>query len=188
MANVALADRVPGWVKRHVPTQESVQRNRLLRPFAKPLSNPALWRLHRRSVPRAVALGLGVGVIIPFMHVAIAAILAIPARANVLISALVPLLLTPFYPALYYTAYHVGRWELRHDRGVVDAATAPQVSGELGRILFWIHHASGPIALGILTLAIAIAVSGYVLAAVLWRLWLSSKWRRRRQSRHDASV
>jgi uncharacterized protein (DUF2062 family) len=179
---------VPDWVRRHVPTQETVQRNRLLRPFAKPLSNPALWRLHRRSVPRAVALGLGVGVIIPFMHVAIAAILAIPARANVVISALVPLLLTPFYPALYYAAYRVGRWELRHDRGVVDSTTAQQVTGELQRILFWLHHASGPIALGILTLAIAIAVSGYVLAALLWRLWRGSKWRRRQNSRRGATA
>ena len=142
----------------------------------------------KRHLPRAVALGLGVGVIIPFMHVAITAILAIPARANVLISALVPLLLTPFYPALYYTAYHVGRWELRHDRGVVDQETARQVTGELGRILFWLHHASGPIALGILTLAIAIAVSGYVLAAILWRLWLSNKWRRRRRSKRGATA
>jgi uncharacterized protein (DUF2062 family) len=97
------------------------------------------------------------------------------------------LLLTPFYPALYYTAYHVGRWELRHDRGVVDQETARQVTGELGRILFWIHHASGPIALGILTLAIAIAASGYVLAALLWRLWRGNKWRRR-QSRRGASA
>jgi len=188
VANVAFADRVPGWVKRHVPTQESVQRNRLLRPFARPLSNPALWRLHRRSVPRAVALGLGVGVIVPLMHVPIAAILAIPARANVLISALVPLLLTPFYPALYYAAYRVGRWELRHDRGVVDAATAQQVTGGLQRILFWLHHASGPIALGILTLAIAIAVCGYALTAIIWRLWRGDKWRRRRQSRRGATT
>lgn len=125
--------------------------------------------------------------IIPFMHVAIAAILAIPARANVVISALVPLLLTPFYPPLYYAAYHVGRWELRHDRGVVDAATAQQVTGELQRVLFWLHHASGSIAIGILTLAIAIAVTGYVLAAVLWRWLLANKWRRR-QSRRGAAA
>src|SRR5690242_8536247 len=89
------------WLTRHIPTRDTVDQYRLLRPFARHLSNPALWRLTRRSVPRAVALGLGVGVIIPFMHVAIAAILAIPARANVIISAAVPLAITPFYPPIY---------------------------------------------------------------------------------------
>ena len=34
-------------------------------------------------------------------------------------------------------------------------------------------------------LAIAIAASGYVLAALLWRLWRGNKWRRR-QSRRGA--
>ena len=66
------------WVQRHIPTQESLQRYRLLRPFAHHLGQPALWRLNRRSVPRAVALGLFVGVIIPIMHTAIAAVLACP--------------------------------------------------------------------------------------------------------------
>jgi uncharacterized protein (DUF2062 family) len=185
---VAFADRVPDWVKRHVPTQESVQRNRLLRPFARPLSNPALWRLHRRSVPRAVAVGLGVGVIIPFMHTIIAALLAIPARANVAVAAAVTLLINPLtIPPLYYAAYHVGKWELRHDKGVVDQETARQFTSELGRILFWIHHGAGPMALGVVNIAIAAALVGYGVATVLWRLWLASKWRHRRHSRRAVS-
>ena len=28
------------WLKRHIPTQESLQRNRLLRPFARHLGDP----------------------------------------------------------------------------------------------------------------------------------------------------
>lgn len=167
------------WVTRHIPTRESVHRNRLLRPFARQLGNPALWRLTRRSVPRAVALGLGVGVIIPLMHVAIAAILAIPARANVMIAALVPLLITPFYPALYYAAYHIGSFELHHDRAVVDVATQRQFTGELQRVLFWVHHASGPIGVGILTLAAAAATIGYFISVFAWRLWCANRWRRR---------
>ena len=41
----------------------------------------------RRSVPRGVAVGLFVAVIIPVMHTFIAALLAIPARANVAVAA-----------------------------------------------------------------------------------------------------
>ena len=179
MPEVSASARRFQWIKGHIPTRETIGEYRLLRPFAAQLSHPSLWRLNRRSVPRAVALGLGVGVIIPFMHVVIAAILAIPARANVMIAAVVPLVITPFYPALYYAAYHIGSWELHHDRAVVDAATQRQVTGEVQRILFWIHHASGPIGVGILTLAVAASVFGYVAAAFGWRLWCASRWRRR---------
>ena len=75
------------WIRRHIPTRESIHRYRLLRPFARQLSQPALWKLTHRSVPRAVALGLFVGVIIPFLHTIIAAIFAIPVRANVAVAA-----------------------------------------------------------------------------------------------------
>lgn len=184
---MTLAERLPAWMKRHIPTRETVQQNRLLRPFARQLSDPALWRLGRRSVPRGVAIGLGVGVIIPFMHTFIAALLAIPARANVAVAAAVTLLINPLtIPALYIAAFHIGRWELHHDRAVVDPATARQVTGELGRILFWVHHASGPIAVGVITLAVIAAAVGYAVSALLWRLWLASKWRQRREARRVA--
>lgn len=176
------------WLRRHIPTQDSVQRNRLLRPFAKHLGRPALWRLHHRSVPRGVALGLGIGVIIPFMHTLFAALLAIPLRANVAIAAACTLVVNPLtIPPLYYAAYRIGSWELRHDAAVVDPRAAAQVSGELGRVLFWIHQASGPIALGILTIALAVAALGYTLTAIGWRWWLMSKWRERRHMLRSAS-
>lgn len=177
------------WLRRHIPTRETVHHNRFLRPFARHLSDPALWRLHRRSVPRAVALGLGVGVIIPFLHTIIAALFAIPLRANVAIAAATTLVINPLtIPALYYAAYRTGMWELRHDGSVIDPGAAEQVSGELSRFLFWIHHASGPIALGIVTIALAATLLGYGFTAVVWRVWLASKWRARRHARRTAKV
>jgi uncharacterized protein (DUF2062 family) len=172
-----------GWLRRHIPTRETIDSYWLLRPFAKQLRQPNLWHLNHRSVPRGVALGLGVGVIIPFMHTIVAAILAIPLRANVALAAAFTLLVNPLtIPPMYWAAYHIGRWELHHD-ALVDPTAAAQASSELGRFLFWIHHASGPIALGILTISASAALTGYVVSAVGWRLWLRSKWRRRRQER-----
>jgi uncharacterized protein (DUF2062 family) len=172
------------WVRKHIPTRESIHRYRLLRPFAKHLSNPSLWRMTHRSVPRGVALGLGIGMIIPFMHTIIAAILAIPLRANVAVAAAVTLVVNPLtIPPMYYAAYRIGSWELHHDSNLVDPTTAQRFSSELSRFLFWIHHASGPIALGILTIAAGAAVLGYLLSALAWRWWLGSKWRQRREAR-----
>ena len=46
-----------------------------------------------------------------------------------------------------------------------------------------LHHASGPIALGILTIAATAASLGYVFSAFFWRRWITSKYRARRAMR-----
>ena len=184
MPEVSPPARRPHWLTRHIPTRDTIGEYRLLRPFAPHLRHPSLWRLNRRSVPRGVALGLFVAVIIPFMHTFIAALLAIPARANVAVAAAFTLVVNPFtIPFMYVAAYRIGRWELHHDRAVVDAETARQFTSELQRILFWIHHASGPIGVGILTLAVVASIFGYFAAAFAWRLWCAVRWRRRAAQR-----
>lgn len=175
------------WIKRHLPTRETVHQYRVLRPFASHLSRPALWRMTRRSVPRGVALGLFVGVIIPFMHTAIAAVLAIPLRANVAVAAAVTLVVNPLtIPPLYYAAYRIGSWELRYDATLVNSEAAERFSSELSRLLFWIHHASGPIAVGVLTIAAVAAAGGYLFASFGWTWWQKKTLVRHRQGRRGA--
>jgi len=84
---------------------------------------------------------------------------------------------------MYYAAYRIGSWELHHDSSLVNPAAAARFSSELSRLLFWIHDASGPIAVGVLTIAFGVALIGYVSSAFLWRWWLGSKWRQRRHAR-----
>jgi len=170
------------WITRHIPTRETIGEYRLLRPFAPHLSHPSLWRMNRRSVPRAVALGLFVAAIIPVMHTAVAAILAIPARANVAVAALFTLVVNPLtIPPLYYGAYRIGSWELHHDAALVNPADAERFSSELSRMLFWLHHASGSIAVGVLTIATLMGLSGYFGAKLAWRIWCGKRWRKRRR-------
>ena len=177
------------WLRSHIPTQQSLQRNRLLRPFAHHLGQPALWHLNRRSVPRGVALGLFVGVIIPVMHTAIAAVLAIPTRANIAITAAFTLVVNPLtIPPMYYAAYRIGSWELHHDARLVNPAMAERFSSELSRILFWIHEASGPIAVGVLTIAFAAAALGYAISSLIWRWRLSNKWRARSEPAPEHTI
>lgn len=169
------------WLSRHIPTRETIHEHRVLRPFAPHLMHPSLWRMTRRSVPRGVALGLFVGVIIPFMHTFIAAIFAIPTRANVAVAAVATLVVNPLtIPPMYYAAYRIGSWELHHDASLVNPAAAERFSSELSRLLFWVHQASGPIAVGILTIAAISAVIGYLIASLVWGFWSRSRWRQRR--------
>ena len=172
------------WLTRHIPRRETVHEHRLLRPFAPHLTHPSLWRMTRRSVPRGAAIGLFVAVIIPFMHTVIAALLAIPTRANVAVAAVVTLVVNPLtIPPMYYAAYRIGSWELHHDSTLVNPADAERFSSELSRALFWIHQASAPIAVGILTIAAAAAIIGYFAASLGWRYWSRSKWRQRKHAR-----
>jgi hypothetical protein len=181
-----MADRF-GWLTRHIPTRETIHHHRILKPFAPHLSHPALWRMTHRSVPRGVALGLFVGVIIPVMHTAIAAVLAIPLRANVAITAAFTLIVNPItIPPLYYAAYRIGSWELHHDATLMNPSAAQRFSSELSRLLFWIHQASGSIAVGVLTIAAAAAAIGYLSSAIIWTGWLRSKARQRRAARRTA--
>ena len=75
--------RVQQWVARNLPRREDMAKRRWIRPFAHRVLRPELWRFTRRSVPRGVALGALVGIIIPFAQILFAAILALPVRANV---------------------------------------------------------------------------------------------------------
>jgi hypothetical protein len=176
---MAEPSRFRAWLRHHIPSRETIDSYRILRPFAKQLSHPELWHMNAKSVPRAVALGLGVGVIIPFMHVILAVLLAIPVRANVAIAGAFTLVVNPItIPPMYYAAYRIGSWELHHEALGPDPAAAREASGELARMLFWLHHASGPIALGILTISLCAAVAGYVVSALVWRAWTRIKARR----------
>jgi uncharacterized protein (DUF2062 family) len=167
------------WLRGHLPTRETIDSYRLLRPFARHLRRPDLWHLNDRSVPRAVALGLAVGIVIPVMHIVLAVLLAIPTRSNIVLAAAFTLVVNPLtMPPLYYAAYRIGLWELHHQALGPDPVAARQASGELAHMLFWLHHASGPIALGIATLAIGAALLGYVASAIVWRLWAGTRFPR----------
>ena len=112
------------------------------------------------------------------------AVLAIPLRANVAVTAAFTLVVNPLtIPPLYYAAYRIGSWELHHDAPLVNQAAAERFSSELSRLLFWIHQASGPIAVGVITIAAAAAVIGFFASSVTWRWWLGSRLRQRRNAR-----
>ncbi|MDO8413225.1 MAG: DUF2062 domain-containing protein, partial [Gallionellaceae bacterium] len=51
------------FLQKHLPTVETIKRNRWLRPFGRWLHHPNLWHLHRRSVAGGVAVGLFCGLI-----------------------------------------------------------------------------------------------------------------------------
>ena len=101
-----LVSRLQAWGKLYMPTREQMARSRWV---PKSVLRSELWRFTRRSVPRAVALGLLVGILLPFAQIVFAAILSLPTRANVPIAAVTTFITNPFTtPLIWAASYQVG--------------------------------------------------------------------------------
>lgn len=167
-------------IRQALPTRESIAANRWTRPFAHHLLRPDLWHLNRRSVPRAVAVGLLIAPIIPVAHTLVAALAAVPTRANLVIAAAVTWLINPFtIPPFYYAAYLVGSALLHLDAMAPMPQAAHHATGQATHWAAWLLAKSGPLALGTLVMAIVIASIGYLVAAFGWRWAIGRKWRAR---------
>ena len=173
-------DRIAAWSRRNLPTRESMERSRLLRPVAHRVLAPELWRFTRRSVPRGVALGMVAGILFPVAQIAIAALIALPFRANGPVAALVTFITNPFTtPFILFAAYQIGAWLLRSNAPAVAQPVADAATGWLQ----WLWDAGPPLVLGLLVLTAVAAALGYALAALGWRLWIARKWRHRHEHR-----
>ena len=170
-----LADTLRGWM----PKREEMARNKYLAPIAHRFLTPELWRFTRRSVPRGVALGLFCAFIIPLGQIFLAAFLALPARANVPISALTTFVTNPLtFPFWAFVANRTGALVLRIDTQVGGAVTQ-QVESESFRTYSAFFETAGLTVFGFVVLAVVTAALGYVISGWVWR----RRVRRRRNRR-----
>jgi uncharacterized protein (DUF2062 family) len=123
-------------------------------------------------VPRGVALGLFVGVMIPLAHFIVAAFLAVFIRANIPAAMLATFIGFPvFYVALVALAYKIGNFLLR-----VDAMTTIQpISNTMetiqtGHLLQYLTGAGLTTAFGLFVIATVAASLGYVITSLAWRV------------------
>jgi uncharacterized protein (DUF2062 family) len=160
------------WAARNLPTRETFERSRLLRPVIHRVLAPELWRFTRRSVPRGVALGMVTGILCPVAQIPLSALFALPLRANIPAAALTTFITNPFTtPPIWVAAYWLGHQILRFD-----SVAADEGSGWF----HWIYAEAGPSTLvGLLIITAVLTVAGYALSALGWRLWIARKWRRR---------
>jgi len=173
--------RASGWARGHVPTRETIEANRLLRPVAHRILVPALWRFTRRSVPRGVALGIVTGILFPFAHMPLAAIFALPVRANVPVAVGTTLLNNPVtIPPLWWAAYHVGHWVLRLDHDVPGHPLVTNVKAHVGWLHWLVAQGGPPTIVGLVLIAVSLSVISYAATSLIWRLRIARKWRNRR--------
>lgn len=177
--------RMINWLKHHIPTHESIEANRFLRPVAHRILVPSLWRFNRRSVPRGVALGVLAGILFPFAHMALAAILALPFRANVPTAVGTTLINNPvtFLPLLA-AGLKVGNWILQVDRQLPGTPIATNVHANASW-LHWLAQGSAATIVGLTVIAVCLSIASYFVTGFLWRVRIARKWRRRH---HKAAI
>ncbi|WP_247711567.1 DUF2062 domain-containing protein [Qipengyuania aurantiaca] len=173
------------FLRKHMPTREEMAKNRFLKPIAHRFLTPELWRFTRRSVPRGVALGLFAAFIVPIGQIFLAAFLALPARANVPLSALVTFVTNPFtLPFWLIIANKTGRLVLNIDAAM--GAGAGQLADDGGALARWLE-VGGVTAFGFLVLAIVSAAVGYLLSSFIWRIVIARR-RTKRLARMEARL
>lgn len=187
-ARSTIWQRSVAWCRNTMPTRESMESNRLLRPVAHRVLEPGLWRFNRRSVPRGVALGVVAGFLFPVAQIAIAALFALPFRANVPVAALTTFITNPFTtPFLWFIAYKIGALMLRSDAPAIAQPVAQAATGWLqwsAGAFDWLWVKGPAFGLGLIVLTATCSVAGYALSALGWRLWIVRKWRQRRDINH----
>jgi uncharacterized protein (DUF2062 family) len=177
------------FIRKYLPTHQSILDNRWIAWCGPWLKHHNLWHLHRRSVAGGVAVGLFAGLIPGPLQVLTAVILTILFRVNLPVAALTtfytnPLTIVP----LYYVAYRFGTLVT-----MSDAARMPTTFSMEGHDLTswipamtdWMVSLGKPLAVGLPLLAVTLAVAGYLLVDGGWRLYVHLAWRSRLQQHKD---
>jgi uncharacterized protein (DUF2062 family) len=176
--------------RKYLPDPEAVLAKPWCAPFRPWLSHPNLWHLNRRSVAGAVAIGLFAGLIPGPFQMLGALLLAIPLRRNIPVALAVTLYTNPFtIVPLYLLAYGYGRLLLR---GRWDDNVVPfewdwsNFIGSIDGLWHWTLSLGKPLGIGLVALALTLALLGYLVVDLGWRAYVAVSWRKRARRRAPA--
>lgn len=174
------------WLHKKLPDHQVIVANRWLKPFARSLLHPRLWHLNRRSAAGAVAAGLFCGLIPGPFQIPGAALCALIFRINLPLAIATTLYTNPLtIVPLYMVAYRIGSFITGENSQFIlppacEWRHAVQCCLELGD---WLLLLGKPLGIGLITLAVLLAFSGYCLTKACWRIYLVHTWRKRQQRR-----
>jgi uncharacterized protein (DUF2062 family) len=177
--------------QKYIPTSQTIRSNRFLKPFSRYLDRDFLWQFNRRGVAGGLAVGLFVGILVPFAQILFGAIGAILLRVNLPVAAFATFVTNPFtVPPLYYAAYRLGN--ALSDKGDADATM--KMAGKVAReqaevgswfanMLEWLHSVGPQLMIGLAVIASVSALLAYLLVNLAWQLQARYRWHKRRVRR-----
>ena len=169
--------------RKYLASKDALLARPWLAPFRPWLTHPNLWHLNRRSVAGAVAIGLFAGLIPGPFQMLGALLLAVPLRRNIPVALLMTLYTNPFtIVPLYVAAYGYGGLLLR---GRWNGEVVPfewdwsNFAASLDGLWHWALSLGKPLVIGLVALALTLALLGYLAVDLGWRAWVAASWRKR---------
>ena len=176
------------FFRKYLPDAAAVRSNRLVAMFGGFLRHPNLWHLNRRSVSRAVGIGLFSGLVPGPLQMLCALLLAIPLRGNLPVALLLTFYTNPFtIVPLYLVAFAYGRLLLGHSGDGVRVEPFQMDWANLSQsfhgMVEWSLQLGKPLAVGLVALALTLAVAGTLITRVAWRAFVIYSWNKRKRDR-----
>ena len=175
--------------QKYLPSHEAFRNNPYIARFGTLLLHPNLWHVNRRSVSGGVAAGMFAGLVPGSNPVqfAFAALLAVAFRVNLPVAVAVTLYTNPFtIVPLYLIAYRIGTLFVPGDG--TSFIHPPEVDWSnlvvwLRALFEWALSLGKPLAAGLVILAVGLAIAGYVIVQLAWRVHVVLAWRGRKAKR-----
>lgn len=168
--------------RKYLPSHASIRAHPHWGRLGALLDHPNLWHLNRRSVAGGVAVGMFAGLIPGPVQMLSAALLAIPLRVNLPVAMATtwytnPLTIGP----LYVIAYAIG--SVFVDGGATLSSAPPLDLSNLWEcakaFAHWTLGLGKPLGVGLVILALLLAVAGWFAVWYGWRWYVVAAWRRR---------
>ena len=170
-------------LRKFLPHHDAIDASRWLKLLGPSLRRADLWHLNRRSVAGGVAIGLFCGLIPGPIQMIAAALCSVWLRGNLPVALFTTLYTNPFtIVPLYLFAYRLGE----RLSGAQDVHTLPPEAHWYewgGQMTDWLLSMGKPLLIGLPLLAACLAIAGYVLVRIAWRISVSVRWRARRRNR-----
>jgi len=179
------------FFRKYLPDADKVRSSRLASLFGRSLAHPSLWCLNRRSVSRAVGIGLFAGLVPGPTQILTALLLGIPLRANLPLAILVTFYTNPFtIVPLYLVAFEYGKFLIGHSGGQIRIEPFQVDWSNLGTsmhgLIEWSMAMGRPLAVGLVALALTLGVAGTVAVRLGWRAYVVLAWKKRKKLRASA--
>jgi len=175
------------FFRRYMPDPDKLREHKLLALFGNTVLAPTLWQLNRKAVAGGVAVGLFCGLIPGPLQMLGAVLSCIVWRVNLPLA-----LATTFYTnpltivPLYVLAFGIGRFVTGSDAAFVLPPERGDLSwtGWVQALVDWFAGLGEPLLVGLPLLALGLAVLGYWMVSLAWRLhvWRAARARRRRNA------
>jgi uncharacterized protein (DUF2062 family) len=176
------------FFRKYLPDADTVRSSRLASVFGGSLAHPNLWHLNRRSVSRAVGIGLFAGLVPGPLQMLAALLLGIPLRANLPVTLLMTFYTNPFtIVPLYLIAFEYGKFLIGYSGKEIHVEPFRMDWSSLGNtiqgLIEWSMAMGKPLAVGLVALALTLAVIGTVAVRLAWRAQVLIAWNRRKKAR-----